>query len=176
MLVLSRRLNEKIYLPSIGASIQVVAVKPGMVRLGIDAPSSVRVVREELLSRQNAPRRALVVEDDQNERELLAAYLRLAGLEVTTAGDGAEALDYLRRGQMDIVLLDMVLPRCDGPSTVRQIRGNASLSGLKIFGMTGSLDRFRTECGEGAVDRWFAKPLNPDQLIQDLNGDLASEA
>lgn len=53
MLVLSRRLNEKIVLPSIATRIQVVAIKAGVVRLGIDAPPSVPVYREELLARDD---------------------------------------------------------------------------------------------------------------------------
>jgi carbon storage regulator CsrA len=52
MLVLSRRLHEKIVLPGIGAIIEVVAIKPGVVRLGIEAPSEVTVLREELQQRQ----------------------------------------------------------------------------------------------------------------------------
>jgi len=49
MLVLSRRLNEKVVFPALGVTVQVVSVKPGVVRLGIEAPSEVRVLREELL-------------------------------------------------------------------------------------------------------------------------------
>src|SRR5436309_7891479 len=48
MLVLSRRLNEKIVLPAIQTNIQVVSVKSGTVRLGIDAPPEITVLREEL--------------------------------------------------------------------------------------------------------------------------------
>src|SRR5262249_6827512 len=56
-------------------------------------------------------RRALLVEDDLSEREFLARFLRRSGLQVDTAGDGADALDYLRtHDQPDVVLLDMGLP------------------------------------------------------------------
>jgi carbon storage regulator CsrA len=48
MLVLSRRLNEKILLPNTRTSVQVVSIKPGVVRLGIDAPPDVTILREEL--------------------------------------------------------------------------------------------------------------------------------
>ena len=48
MLVLSRRLHEKVLFPIINAAVEVVAVKPGVVRLGIDAPPEVIVLREEL--------------------------------------------------------------------------------------------------------------------------------
>src|SRR2546426_5763457 len=51
MLVLSRRLNEKIVLPAIQTNIQVLSVKSGAVRLGIDAPPEITVLREELQGR-----------------------------------------------------------------------------------------------------------------------------
>jgi carbon storage regulator CsrA len=48
VLVLSRRLNEKVVLPDLGVTIQVVAIQGGLVRIGIAAPPEVRIVREEL--------------------------------------------------------------------------------------------------------------------------------
>ena len=50
MLVLSRRLNEKILFPGMSISVQVVAFKPGQVRLGIEAPPEVPVWREEVVA------------------------------------------------------------------------------------------------------------------------------
>lgn len=255
MLVLSRRLREKLLFPSINASVQVISVKAGVVKLGIDAPPEVAVLRHELvdgaaalprehlamrkarelshairnrlnaasigiallrrqlmtemteasketlekldrelgslrqhletgLPQSRAPvgarqqsrcRKALLVEDDHNERELLAGFLRMAGLEVATAGDGSDALDYLRgHGTADVVLLDMVLPRCDGPTTVRAIRRDPTLAGLKIFGVSGhALEHFGLERGPAGLDRWFQKPLNPETLLQDLQEEFA---
>jgi carbon storage regulator CsrA len=51
VLVLSRRLQEKIILPGLGVTIEVVAVQPGVVRLGIDAPPEVTILRSELFER-----------------------------------------------------------------------------------------------------------------------------
>jgi carbon storage regulator CsrA len=51
VLVLSRRLQEKIVLPGLGVTIEVVAVQPGVVRLGIDAPPEVTILRSELFER-----------------------------------------------------------------------------------------------------------------------------
>lgn len=51
MLVLTRRLNERLLFPGLHTSIQVVSIKPGLVRLGIDAPEEVRVLREEVPDR-----------------------------------------------------------------------------------------------------------------------------
>ena len=58
MLVLSRRLHEKIVLPTLGVTVEVVAVKGGVVRLGITAPPDVKVMREEILDRPAAPETA----------------------------------------------------------------------------------------------------------------------
>lgn len=257
MLVLSRRVHEKILLPTINTTVQVVAVKPGVVRLGISAPPDVVVLREELHDRavewdQQPPaagpapsaarpdqlarqvserlqatavalglarlqldlglaadareslvrlqegvqlllhgvngesepfppppparpaRRALLVEDDHNERELLAGLLRLSGFEVATAGDGCDALDYLHtHDRPDVVLCDMVLPRCDGPTVVRELRRDPAYAGLKIFGVTGHLpEEFGLAGGPAGIDRWFCKPLDPAALIRDLSQEL----
>jgi carbon storage regulator CsrA len=255
MLVLSRKPNERIVFPAINTSVQIVSIKSGVVRVGIDAPHNVAVFREELLpaegitalalprnlrelrhairNRLNAggiglallrrqiengrydeceatlrtlerefhamqekvaelttppkpaaqpparSRKALVVEDDTNERELLAGFLRMAGLDVVTAGDGADALDYLRtEGRPDIVLLDLMLPHTDGITTAKEIRRDPANEGLKIFAVTGhSADRFGPDGLRGAgIDRWFQKPLNPEALLRDLNQDLNQPA
>ncbi len=119
-------------------------------------------------------RRALLVEDDRNQRELLAGFLRQSGLTVDTAGDGADALDYLgTHARPDVVLLDMGLPRVDGPTMVRQLRSNPEFGGLKIFGVTGRLpEEFDLERGPRGVDRWFQKPLNPAAFFHDLAEEL----
>jgi carbon storage regulator CsrA len=254
MLVLSRRLHEKVVFPTLQASVQIVGVKSGVVRLGIEAPDSVPVFREEIVDRSEfrdppvpdnqkmldelthllnnrlsagtigvallrrqlelglteemggtldkidqtlqtvkqrieaftgggAPqkkmsasrRRALLVEDDRNECELLAGFLRLAGIDVQTAGDGADALDYLKQqGKPDVVLLDMMMPRCDGPTTVRAIRDNPAFEGLKIFGVTGgAVEKFGLDEGPRGIDRWFRKPINPEVLLRELLQNVA---
>jgi carbon storage regulator CsrA len=117
-------------------------------------------------------RKALVVEDNANERELLAGFLRQSGFQVDTAGDGADALDYLRaRTRPDVVLLDMGMPRCDGPTTVREIRKDLGLSGLKIVAVSGHQpEEYDLQPGPGSVDRWVSKPVDPDMLVRDLEG------
>ncbi len=58
MLVLSRRLNEKVILPGLNVTVQVVAIENGRVRLGFEAPPDVIVLREELTALVPAPARA----------------------------------------------------------------------------------------------------------------------
>lgn len=254
MLVLSRRLNEKILIPGIQVTVQVVAIKSNTVRLGIEAPPEVAVLRAELPDRdrewgpappaaasagdrpwqrlnqlvdqrlqiagkglsvlreqlhdQMSPdaagtidrieeelqmlrcrleretgtpppltpkptqpkRRALLVEDNANERELLALFLRTSGLEVETAGDGHDALDYLHHHtRPDVVLLDMAMPRCDGPTVVREIRRDPAYAGIKLFAVTGHMqDEFDLASGPAGVDRWFQKPIDPGALVHEV--------
>ena len=63
----------------------------------------------------------------------------------------------------------MGLPRVDGPTTVRAIRRNPALAGLKIFGVTGHLpEEFDLELGPQGIDGWFQKPLDPTALLQQI--------
>lgn len=110
--------------------------------------------------------RVLVVEDDANERELLAGLLTMNGCECTTAADGLAALECLSAGSRpDFVLLDMRMPRCDGPQTLRRIRNSSRFDKLRVFAISGTSRRdLSIESGAQGVDAWFAKPLNPRSL------------
>jgi CheY-like chemotaxis protein len=120
--------------------------------------------------------RALIVEDNANEQKLLAGFLRLAGFEVVTANDGQQALDYLLSHEPpDVVLLDMLMPECDGPTAVTKIRKQAELAGLRIFAVSGtSPAQFGVETGPKGIDRWFHKPINPEELAREMAKDLVS--
>lgn len=113
------------------------------------------------------PRRtALLVEDNANERELLAGVLQMNGCECATAGDGEEALAYLAsHPQPDVMLLDLGMPRCDGRETVRRVRTMERHAGLRVFTVSGTDPRsLGIPIGAGGVDGWFRKPLNPTRL------------
>ncbi|MDP9431306.1 MAG: response regulator transcription factor [Actinomycetota bacterium] len=67
----------------------------------------------------------LVVDDEPNIRELLAASLRFAGFDVRAAADGEEALEQVRRYRPDLVLLDVMMPGMDGFEVVRRLRADS---------------------------------------------------
>jgi len=120
--------------------------------------------------------RVLIVEDDDNERELLAGLLSMNGCECPTAADGEEALRYLQTNDLpDFVLLDMWMPRCDGPRTIRAIRGDGRLDGLKVFSVSGTPPHsVGVPTGHGGIDAWFPKPLNPKALWNAMRESLAA--
>lgn len=118
----------------------------------------------------NQTPQTLLIEDSANERRLLEAYLDLCGFNVTTAEDGQDALDYLSlHARPDVVLLDMMLPRIDGPAFVRSVRADPKLDGLSIFAISGSDRRdFDIPTGPEGVDRWYTKPFDPKALVSDV--------
>ncbi|NJP93760.1 response regulator transcription factor [Nonomuraea sp. FMUSA5-5] len=67
--------------------------------------------------------RLLIVEDDPNILELLAASLRFAGFDVTTAKSGLDAVAAVQRHRPDLVVLDVMLPDLDGFEIVKRLRG-----------------------------------------------------
>ena len=117
----------------------------------------------------------LIVEDDDNERELLAGILQMHGCECTTAADGEDALAYLATERPDMVLLDMKMPRCDGPETLRRIRADNRLAGLRVFSLSSTSPReLNVPDGPTGFDGWFPKPLNPRRLWDAIQDALQS--
>ncbi|MCL4120064.1 UNVERIFIED_CONTAM: hypothetical protein GTU68_011765 [Idotea baltica] len=269
MLVLSRKEDQKIIFPNLGISVEVVRVKGQTVRLGVEAPRSIKVVRSELLENEDSsvdtfqqlesrlssldlatrhklrnhlntaslsvnvaqkqiergghdkaeifisqaidaldelnqlfestamggenelPKppvkgalegssaiagnwTALVVEDNDNERELLAGVLQMAGFEVISVPDGQAAIDYLSlHARPDIVLMDMNMPRLSGPQTISKIRTEIAASELPIFGVSGlTQSEANIPLGDRGVTGWFSKPVNPNQLVKYLQQEI----
>ncbi len=126
----------------------------------------------------NDPTQALLVEDGACERKLLGGYLELSGFEVITAEDGQDALDYLSlHSPPDVVLLDMMMPRMNGPAFVQQVRSNPDLNGLSIFAISGnSQAEIEKSFGATVVDRWFSKPISPKELVSEIAQYLTNKA
>jgi carbon storage regulator CsrA len=246
MLVLSRKENEEILFPNLGINVRITRIEGKNVRIGIEAPKDVSILRGELasgsedlqpkassaekishqvrnqlnsiqlalylmqkqidaerydqvdrtlgraldalaaLDQQVAPAttptkqrrklRALVVEDCDNERELLAGLLEMHGYQVETAADGKDAIDFLAEHHApDLVLLDMNMPRMNGREAADAIRNDPRFGRLKIFAVSGSDPQdFRGR--EGSIDRWFQKPLKPGDFAAQLEKELAPSA
>jgi carbon storage regulator CsrA len=97
MLVLARQLNERIVMPTVPATIEIVAIKPNAVRIGIDAPTKVTVLREEVLRRGGMEPRHLLDLSEEDAESRLNRVKHLLGNRLQTV---ALALDLIR-GQMD---------------------------------------------------------------------------
>lgn len=121
-------------------------------------------------------KRALVVEDNDNERELLAGYLRLSGFEVETAANGLEAIKQLQQSDElpQAVILDMRMPKLDGAKTISNIRHRDEMKNLRVFAVSGtSPQEMNVPIGSRGVDGWFEKPVDPSRIVAQLNAESA---
>jgi carbon storage regulator CsrA len=121
--------------------------------------------------------RLLVVDDDANERELLAGVMTLKGCHCVTAASGNEALDVIENGgEFDFALMDMHMPDLDGPSTLRAIRSDPRTKKLKVFSVSGtSPSEVGAMIGGDGFDGWLPKPLNPAILLNHMQESLRRE-
>ncbi|WP_377644610.1 response regulator transcription factor [Oryzobacter terrae] len=106
----------------------------------------------------------LVVDDDPVLREVVATYLRRAGLEVLECDDGLGAVELARSASPDIVLLDLTLPGLDGLEVFRRMR--AHRGNLPIMMLTARGDESDRVLGlELGADDYLAKPFSTRELV-----------
>jgi CheY-like chemotaxis protein len=115
--------------------------------------------------RTGRPGYLLLVDDDDDVRELVAAYLRGAGRAVVTAGDGQHALDLVAREPAPpaLILLDLEMPVLDGPGFLARRAAHAALAVVPVIVVSGAIDaadRVRTF----AVVAVHGKPVRPSEL------------
>ncbi|MFT5432627.1 MAG: DNA-binding response OmpR family regulator, partial [Myxococcota bacterium] len=110
--------------------------------------------------------RILVVDDERKNRQLLWAILVPEGYEVIQAAGGEEALDILRTRQIDLVLLDVMMPDLDGIETCRKIRGELGMITLPVVFVTALSDRLSRLRGQSAGgDDSLSKPVDEVELL-----------
>jgi PAS domain S-box-containing protein len=109
----------------------------------------------------------LVVEDNLINQDLVRRYLDKAGIVVSVAGNGVEAVDTLARmpGHFQLVLMDVNMPLLDGIAATRHIRQDAAHDGLPIIAMTANaMAEDRRRCLEAGMQDFIAKPFDRDDL------------
>lgn len=105
----------------------------------------------------------MVVEDEERIRKLIAKYLKLEGYQVFEAEDGEKALDLWVDEKIDLIILDVMLPKYDGWSVCRKIRLESDLPIIMLTARGEENDKiFGFELG---VDDYVTKPFSPKELI-----------
>jgi PAS domain S-box-containing protein len=112
--------------------------------------------------------RALVVDDDEDARELVAGILTAAGASVQTAASVAEALRQLEAAPPDVLLADIGMPGTDGYELIREVRRREAQHGRRlpaaaITAYAGNPDRERALAA--GFDRHVSKPISPDTIV-----------
>ena len=106
----------------------------------------------------------LVVDDEQQLALALKIRLQSRGYEVTTAGDGQQALELIERTRPDLVILDILMPVMDGYSCLREINIRFGRSKLPIIILT-ARDRMKDLFDLEGIEDYIVKPFDHEDLI-----------
>jgi len=119
----------------------------------------------------------LIVEDDPDTSELIAFGLDRAGYEVRVASDGTAAMAAAQSADIDLVLLDVVVPGVSGTDVCRRLRAAAHTAGLPIIMVTARARAVDAERAfEAGADDYIVKPFSPRELVIRIEQALARVA
>ena len=111
-------------------------------------------------------RTALVIEDEQNIRDLVCLHLQIEGIECVAAATGAEGLDLARRQPFDLIVLDLMLPGLDGITLCRAIRREEHNSDVPILMLTARREESDKVLGlDSGADDYLTKPFGIRELV-----------
>ena len=110
-------------------------------------------------------RKILVVEDEDNLRELVQSRLETEGFEVVPAADGFQALARARQSQPDLIILDLMIPKMDGYTVCRLLKsGGMAQVPIIMFTARATPDDIRRGLDMGA-DAYVCKPFESSALV-----------
>ena len=110
--------------------------------------------------------RLLLVDDEPGLRNAVQAYLQDEGFEVTTAVDGEEGWAKAQKMIPDLIISDVMMPRCDGYGLLQRIREDERLGGTPVIFLTAKgMTIDRTQGYQAGVDDYIPKPFDPDELV-----------
>lgn len=112
----------------------------------------------------------MVVEDEKRLQDVIRIYLEREGYRVTQAYDGEEALRVLNREHIDLVLLDVMLPKIDGWEVCERIRAASQVPIIMVTARTQEYDKIKGF--DLGVDDYVSKPFSPRVLIKRIQAVL----
>ena len=111
-------------------------------------------------------RRLLLAEDDVRNIFALTSVFEPLGARVEIARNGREALERLERGDIDMVLMDVMMPEMDGLAAMRRIRERPEWRELPVIALTAkAMPDDRERCLEAGANDYIAKPIDVDKLV-----------
>ena len=111
-------------------------------------------------------RKMLTVDDSPSVRKLVKFTLKAKGYQVSSAGDGAEALDLVKQEDFDAIILDINMPRMNGLEFLKHIKANDQYASIPVIMLTteGQDDDKDKAVALGAT-AYMVKPFKPTQLL-----------
>jgi adenylate cyclase len=111
---------------------------------------------------KTASGRILVVDDNENNRDMLFRRLKNEGYDVSTVENGQHALAWLKRQPVDLILLDVMMPEMDGYEVLSQLKNDVTWRDIPVI-MISALDEIESvvRCIERGAEDYLPKPFNP---------------
>ena len=120
------------------------------------------------------PRRILLVEDNEMNRDMLSRRLERRGYEVLLALDGAAGVELARERRPDLVLMDIGLPVMDGYAATRALKADPATRVIPVIALTASaMVGDREKCFEAGCDDYDTKPVELPRLLAKIEASLA---
>ena len=111
-------------------------------------------------------KRILVVEDQEDNRQIVRDLLTVNDYEIIEAENGEEALAAVVKSRPDLILMDIQLPVMDGYEATRRIRAMEELKNLPIIALTAkAMKGDREKCMEAGASDYITKPIDAQQLV-----------
>ena len=118
--------------------------------------------------------RILVVDDEKMIRNVIREYAEFDGFEVTEAEDGMEAVEICRKEDFDLIVMDIMMPRLDGYSAIKEIRKTKQIPVIMLSARGEEYDKlFGFEIG---IDDYVVKPFSPKELLARIKAVLKRAA
>jgi len=120
-----------------------------------------------------SPKRILIIDDEDDIREVATITLEIGGFEVLTASTGRKGIERAAAEQPDAILLDVMMPELDGPGTLAMLRQFQATRDIPVIFLTAKVQpadrRSLSSLGAHAI---MAKPFDPNSLARDINAAL----
>jgi len=109
----------------------------------------------------------LAVDDSASIRQMVSFTLKSAGYDVIEAADGQEGLDKAKTRAFNLVLTDQNMPRMDGLTLIKSLRGMPNYRSVPILMLTTeSSDAMKSQGRTAGATGWLVKPFDPNKLIE----------
>ena len=116
-------------------------------------------------SKSGLSKKVLIVDDNQDSRELVVKILKARGYQMIEAVDGEEALEKAIAEKPDLILMDRSLPKIDGYEVTRRLKGREEFKGIPIVALTAhAMTGDREKALEAGCDGYISKPIDVRSL------------
>lgn len=113
--------------------------------------------------------RILLVEDNENNRDMLLRRLERKGYQVSAAVDGREGLEKAKAENPDLILMDMSLPVLDGWEATRQLKADGATLGIPVIALTAhAMASDEQKAREAGCDDFDTKPIELPRLLEKM--------